>query len=249
MSFLALLIAILIGAVLFLFTRRIQDGQRVGLRPLSGFESLTNQIGRAVESGRRVHFSLGRAALNRSNAPASLAALSALDYLAEDGCASNVPPIVTVGEATLLPAAQDQLRGAYSKAGRSKNFSNTMVEFVAADTSPMSYAAGVSYTIQHSNVGSNLLMGHMGPEIAIILEAGGRENMDQIVGSDDPTALAVGAAMSDDLLIGEELFAAGAYMKGEPAQLASLQIQDILRLIIAAAVFLFAFINLLLGIL
>jgi hypothetical protein len=124
-----------------------------------------------------------------------------------------------------------------------------MVEFVAADTSPMSYAAGVSYTIQHSNVGSNLLMGHMGPEIAIILEAGGRENMDQIVGSDDPTALAVGAAMSDDLLIGEELFAAGAYMKGEPAQLASLQIQDILRLIIAAAVFLFAFINLLLGIL
>lgn len=247
LSFLALLIAIIIGAVLFLFTRRIQDGHQVGLRPLSGFESLTSQIGRAVESGRRVHFSLGRAALNRSTSPTSLAALSALDYLAEDGCASDVPPIVTVGDATLLPAAQDQLRGAYTEAGRSKDFSNTMVEFVAADTSPMTYAAGVSYTVQHSNIGSNLLMGHLGPEIGIILEAAGRENMDQIVGSDDPTALAVGAAMSDDLLIGEELFAAGAYMKGEPAQLASLQIQDILRLIIAAAVFLFALINLLLG--
>jgi hypothetical protein len=247
MTVLALLIAILAGAVLFLLTRRIQAGQQVGLRPVRGFQSLTGQVGRAVESGRRVHFSLGRAALNSAASPTSLAALAALDYLARDGCASDVPPIVTVGDGTLLPAAQDQLRGAYSRAGRAGDFSNTMAEFVAPESSPMSYAAGVSYTVQHSNVGSNLLMGHFGPEIGVILEAAGRENTDQIVGSDDPTALAVGAAMSDDLLIGEELFAAGAYLTGSPSQIASLQLQDILRLIVVTAVFLFALINLLLG--
>jgi hypothetical protein len=122
-----------------------------------------------------------------------------------------------------------------------------MVEFVAAAASPMSYAAGVSDTVQHSNAGSNLLMGHFGAEIGLILEAAGRENMDQIVGSDDPVALAIGSVMSDDLLIGEELFAAGAYLKGSPSQLASLQVQDILRLIVGAAILLFAIINLLLG--
>jgi hypothetical protein len=53
--------------------------------------------------------------------------------------------------------------------------------------------------------------------------------------------------MSDDLLIGEELFAAGAYMTGKASQIASLQIQDILRLIVAVAILLFAIINLLLG--
>jgi hypothetical protein len=122
-----------------------------------------------------------------------------------------------------------------------------MVEFVASDISPLSYAAGVSDIVQHSNAGSNLLMGRFGAEIGIILEAGGRENMDQIVGSDDPVALAVGSAMSDDLLIGEELFAAGAYLKGSPSQLASLQVQDIMRLIVAAAILLFAIFNLLFG--
>jgi hypothetical protein len=247
LAFLALLMAVLIGAVLFLFTRRIQAGQEVGLRPLRGFQSLTNQVGRAVESGRRVHFSLGRAALNGSYSPTSLAALAALEYLAKDGCASDVPPLVTVGEGTLLPAAQDQLRGAYTQAGRSGDYANTMVEFVASDTSPMTFAAGVSDIVLHNNVGSNLLMGHFGPEIGIVLEAAGRQNMDQIVGSDDPVALAVGSAMSDDLLIGEELFAAGAYMTGKASQIASLQIQDILRLIVAVAILLFAIINLLLG--
>lgn len=247
MGILALLIAILVGAVLYLFTRRIQAGEVVGLRPVSGYKSLTNQIGRAVESGRRVHFSLGRAGLNSATSPVSLAALAALDSIAEDGCASDVPPIVTVGEGSLLPAAQDQLRGAYREAGRSGDFSNTMVEFVASNTNPMSYAAGVSDVVQHNDVGSNLLMGHFGAEIGIILEAAGRENADQIVGSDDPVALAVGSAMSDDLLIGEEIFAAGAYMKGSPSQIASLQIQDILRFIIVAAIFLFALFNLLLG--
>jgi hypothetical protein len=173
--------------------------------------------------------------------------LAALEHLAQDGCTSDVPPLVTVGEGSLLPAAQDQLRGAYRQANRSGDFSNTMVEFVASDTSPLSYAAGVSDIVQHSNAGSNLLMGNFGAEIGIILEAAGRENMDQIVGSDDPVALAVGSAMSDDLIIGEELFAAGAYLKGSASQLASLQVQDIMRLIVAAAILLFAIFNLLVG--
>lgn len=247
MNILALLIAILVGAVLFLLTRRIQAGQEVGLRPLRGFQTLNSQVGRAVESGRRVHFGLGRGGLNSTTSPTSLAALAALEHIAQDGCASDVPPLVTVGDGTLLPAAQDQLRGAYNEANRGGDFSNIMVEFVASGASPMSYAAGVSDTVQHSNSGSNLLMGHFGAEIGIILEAAGRKDMDQIVGSDDPVALALGRAMSDDVLIGEELFAAGAYLNGSPSQIASLQVQDILRLFVVAAILLFAIFRLLTG--
>jgi hypothetical protein len=230
-----------------LLTRRIQDGQQVGLRPLRGFKTLNDQVGRAVESGRRVHFGLGRAGLNSATSPTSLAALAALEHLAQDGCASDVPPLVTVGDGTLLPAAQDQLRGAYNEANRSGDFSNTMVEFVSPGTSPMTYAAGVSDTVQHNNVGSNLLMGHFGPEIGIILEAAGRQDMDQIVGSDDPVALAVGSAMSDDVLIGEELFAAGAYLNGTPSQIASLQVQDILRIFAVVVIILVAIFRLITG--
>lgn len=247
MTVVALLIAFLVGAVLFLLTRRIQAGEEVGLRPLRGFVTLNNQVGRAVESGRRVHFGLGRAGLNSATSPTSLAALSALEHLAKDGCASDVPPLVTVGNGTLLPAAQDQLRGAYNEANRSGHYSNTMAEFVSPGTSPMTYAAGVSDIVQHNNVGSNLLMGHFGPEIGIVLEAASRQDMDQIVGSDDPVALAVGRAMSDDVLIGEELFAAGAYLTGSPSQIASLQVQDLLRILVGVVILLVAIFRLITG--
>jgi hypothetical protein len=57
-----------------------------------------------------------------------------------------------------------------------------------------------------------------------------------VIGTDNPGALAVAAAVTDHLLIGEELFAAGAYLEGKPAQVASLQLQDLLRLIIILAI-------------
>ena len=36
-------------------------------------------------------------------------------------------------------------------------------------------------------------------------------------------------AVTDNVLIGEELFAAGAYLENKPSQSAGLQVQDIMR--------------------
>ena len=53
-----------------------------------------------------------------------------------------------------------------------------------------------------------------------------------VIGTDDPTALAVAVTVTDDVLIGEELFATSAYLEGKASQIASLQLQDILRWIV-----------------
>ena len=244
LNLLAVVIIISSGAVLFILTRRIQSGNEVGLRPLASYDALKSQVGRAVESGRSLHFALGRASLAETNGATSIAALTALDYLAQDGCPSGVPPLVTVGEATLLPAAQDQLRGGYEQANRGGEFSPRMAQFLAPASSPFTYAAGASEMIQHAHVGSSLLMGHFGPEIAIMTEAAARQKMDQVIGSDDPVAISIATAMTDHVLIGEEMFAAAAYLEGEPEQIASLQLQDLLRLIIAVSILLAALVNL-----
>ena len=47
-----------------------------------------------------------------------------------------------------------------------------------------------------------------------------------------PTALAVAMTVTEDVLIGEELFATSAYLEGKPSQIASLQLQDILRWVV-----------------
>jgi hypothetical protein len=65
-----------------------------------------------------------------------------------------------------------------------------------------------------------------------MVEAASRQAIDQVVGTDDPTALAVATAATDNVLIGEELFATSAYLEGSASQVASLQLQDILRWIV-----------------
>lgn len=246
-SLLVLLVAAGALALLVFFLRRLKMGEEVALRPLKGYEALQTQSGRAIESGRRVHFAMGRASLIGPANPTSIAALHALDHLAEDSCASGMPPLVSVNEGTLLPAAQDSLRDAYNQAGRPADFSLGAAQFVAAETFPMTYAAGVTDLIQNEGVGGNVVMGRLGGELAIITEAAGRADMDQVIGSDDPLALAVASSVTDNLLIGEEMLAAGAYLQEEPAQIASLQVQDVLRLVITLAILLFALVHFLFG--
>jgi hypothetical protein len=63
-------------------------------------------------------------------------------------------------------------------------------------------------------------------------EAAARQGITQVIGSDDPVALALASAVTDDVLVGEELLAAGAYLEGSAPQLAALQAQDLLRLLV-----------------
>jgi hypothetical protein len=241
------IIILFTAALLYLFARRLRAGYRPGLRPLPAYAVLSNQVGRAVESGRRVHFAAGRASLIGPAAPTSVAALKALDYLAQDGCPSGVPPLATVGEGTLLPAAQDSLRFGYAQAARPGDFSPQMVQFLAAEAFPMAYAAGVTEVIHRGGIGSNIMMGRFGSEVAIITEAATRARVEQVIGSDDPVALGVAAAVTENVLIGEELLASGAYLEGQPAQVASLQTQDLLRLLVGGAILLVALVRVVTG--
>jgi hypothetical protein len=233
-------VTLLVGFSMVFQWNRLRQGREVGLRPLPAYRTLRTQVGRAIESGRHVHITLGRAGLHSPAGPTSVAALTALDHLAVDSCASGIPPMVTLGEATLLPAAQDSLRQGFAQAGRLSAYSPIQTQFIAPETQPMAYAAGVSNELHAGNVGSNLMIGRFGPEIAIMGEAAARANAPQVIGSDDPTALALASVLTRDLLIGEELLAAGAYLQGKPWQIASLRSQDVLRWLIMGLIFVFA---------
>ncbi|MCP4428117.1 MAG: hypothetical protein GY803_26825 [Chloroflexi bacterium] len=238
----------IITLLLLLFTRRRQrDDRSLSLRPLLAHTALANQLGEAIESGRQLHISLGRASLMGTANPTSIAAVHVLDSLAKDGSVSGSPPLTTVGDGTLLPIAQDSLRRAHDEAGRLREYKPSLAQFVAADTDPYAFAGGVASAIQQNKAGGNVLVGHYGPEIAIVAEAAVRQNVNQVIGTDDPSALAAATAVTDNLLVGEELFAAKAYLDNDPGQLASLQVQDILRTLIAVVILASAIYQLALG--
>lgn len=233
MTLLTMLLAITaIALLLLVLTRGLQNGRTLSLRPLTSYTALAGQLGRAIESGRHLHVSLGRASLVGAANPTSIAAVNVLDHLALTGCANATPPLTTVGEGTLLPLAQASVHAACDEAGRPGDFDTRTVQFIAADSDPFAYAGGVTAVLQQDKIASNVLVGRFGPEVAIMAEAASRQEMEQVIGTDDPVALALATASTSNVVIGEELFVAAAYLEGRPSQLASVQLQDILRWLI-----------------
>jgi hypothetical protein len=241
-----LIVLVFIGlasAGLFVLTSRVKRGNKVTLRPQTGYIALHKQVGRAVESGQPLHISLGRGNLAGPASPTSVAALTMLTHLAEGSCASGMPPTVTTGDGSLMITAQDRLRRAFQQAHRSQEFNLALVQNQSGDTFPLAYAAGANQLLHQQPIGSNILAGRFGSEIAFMTEAGERIQAEQIVSSDDPVALAVAYPVSDELIIGEEHLAAGAYLQNQPTQQASVQLQDILRLLVILAIILAAFVG------
>jgi len=188
----------------------------------------------AVENGTRLHISLGRGNFFTTRAGSALAGLALLRRLAERTSLSDRPPVVTSGEAALAVLSQDTLQSGYRAVGAEDQYRFTTGRL--AGLTPFSYAAGTMSTIHDESVSANIFIGDFGAESALLAEASDRENTSLIAASDNLSAQSIFYATSQDPLIGEELFAAGAYVGAGASHEASLNVQDILRWLIILAI-------------
>ena len=157
-----------------------------------------------------------------------------LRRLAERTSVSDRPPVVTSGDASLAILSQDTLQSGYRAAGAEDQYRFSTGRLTGL--TPFSYAAGTLPTIHDENVSANVVIGDLGAESALLAEASDRENTSLIAASDDLSAQSVFFASAQDPLIGEELFAAGAYVGAGASHEASLHVQDILRWLIILAI-------------
>jgi hypothetical protein len=171
-----------------------------------------------------------------------MAGLTLLRRLAELTQASDLPPIATSGDAALAILSQDTLKTA-SRASSQGVYDPTAGRLTGL--TPFSYAAGTIPAIRDENISANVLMGNFGVEAALLAEASERANAFTLAASDNLAGQAVLYATAQEPLIGEELYAAGAYMDAGPLHTASLRVQDILRWLIIAVILVGALIQLL----
>jgi hypothetical protein len=204
------------------------------LRFIDAYERLNRSVGLAVENGTRLHISLGRGNFFTARGGSALAGLAMLRRLAERTSVSDRPPIVTSGDASLAILSQDTLQSGYRAVGAQDQYRFTTGRLTGL--TPFSYAAGALSTIHDENVSANIVMGDLGAEAALLAEASDRENTSLIAASDDLSAQSVFFAAAQEPLIGEELFAAGAYVGAGASHEASLHVQDILRWLIILAI-------------
>ncbi len=202
-------------------------------REIPAFDRLRKAIGLAVEEGSRLHISLGRGGLTTPQSAAELAGLEMLHRVAELTSASDRPPVATSGDGAVAILSQDALQ-ASDQAVLSSGHDVTAARLTGL--TPFSYAAGTLLVMREEDVSANILIGNFGVEVALLTDAAERENSSSLAASDNLPAQAILYASAQDALIGEELFAAGAYVKARPFHSASLIVQDSLRWLVVIAI-------------
>lgn len=194
-------------------------------RPMPAFERMRQTVEGAVEDGASIHVALGSREITSPQAAAAMVGLTLLKEVNLLAAAGDRPPLATAGAGTLVLLAQDTMRSAYQALGQSAGYSHLLAQ--AAGLSPLSYAVGAMPLAADDKTSANLLFGSFGPESIFITTAGAQALT--VAGSDNLAGQAVMYASAAEPLVGEELYAAGAYMEAGPLHTASLQTQDLVR--------------------
>lgn len=197
------------------------------IRKIAGLQALDEAVGRATEMGKPVLYVVGLADVDDIQ---TLASLSILSHVARKTAEYDTPIVTTTARAVTFSAAQEIVRDAYSVAGRPDAFSVESVRYISDDQ--FGYTAGVDGIMVREKPAANFYIGNFYAESLILAETGHATGSIQIAGTSQPNQLPFFVAACDYTLIGEELFAASAYLSRDPLQVGSLRGQDVGKMIV-----------------
>jgi len=215
------LLGILVGTILF-FINRAKSGRELFIRKIAGLEAVDEAVGRATEMGKKVFYVPGTQDMDNVQTIAGLTILSRVARLtAEYETKLEVP----VSRSLVMVTAREVVKEAYLNAGRPDFYSDDMVYYLTDDQ--FGYAAGIDGMVVRQKPATIFYQGAFYAESLLLAETGNSIGAIQIAGTAMPAQLPFFVAACDYTLIGEELFAASAYLSREPKLLGSLKGQDI----------------------
>ncbi len=229
-------------ALIIIFTYIARKKSLLSLREIRAFNRVEGAIGKAVEAGKRLQISIGWGKVFGIQGGSGLLGLSVLERISRTASISDRPPVTSSGDGTLSIMSQDTLRSTLHAIGADSRYDPDSGRL--AGLTPFSYAAGTIPVIYDEEVSTTILAGHFGSEVALITDASERNDAMSLAGSDSVSAQAVLYATADEPLIGEEIFAAGAYLKAGPVHIASLHSQDVFRWLLAGIILIGALLKL-----
>ena len=214
--------------IIFFSSKKIRTKYPPVFRKIPGITRLRRAIGLSVETGSQMHVGLGNADLNNPASTSSLVGLSSLHRLGQLSSTSDQPPISTSGDGGISILSKDILHTVSIETNTRELYDPD--HGMLTGITPLSYAVGALDIMQNPAVKTNILIGNFGPEVGFLTERSESAGNFTIAASDSLVAQSVFLATTRDVLIGEETFAVPAYLAYSPVHLASLRVQDILRL-------------------
>ncbi len=203
------------------FVQKARKGADLYVRPLGGIEAVDDAIGRATEMGRPILYVLG---LGSAADIATIASFTILGRVAKKVAEYQTELLVPTYDPIVMTVAQEVVKSAYLDAGRPDAYKEDTVHFVTQ--SQFAYVAAVNGIMLRELPATNIYMGKFFAESLILAETGALAGSIQISGTDEIAQIPFFIVACDYTLIGEELYAASAYLGKEPVLLGSLKAQD-----------------------
>jgi hypothetical protein len=222
MSTLSVLVGLIIISILVLFyISRARKGADLFIRRISGLEAVQEAVGRATEMGKSILYVPGIGGIGDLQTIASLVILGRVARMVADYETSILVPC---NDPIVMSVAQETIKEAFSEAGRPDSFRPDNVRFIT--TEQFAYVAGVDGIMLRDRPAATFFLGVFYAESLILAETGHSINAIQIAGTAMPSQIPFFVVACDYTLIGEELYAASAYLSREPRLLGSLLGQD-----------------------
>ena len=216
--------SILFLAILLVSITMAKSGKQIFIRRIAGLNAVEEAIGRATEIGKKVLYVPGIQSMDEIQTIASIAILG---HVARATARYGTDLDVPNKDPLTFASAREAVRAAYQAEGRPDLFREEMVNYVTYDQ--FAFTAAVSARMIREKPAAIFLIGYFFAESLILAETGQSTGAIQIAGQADPTQLPFFVATCDYTLIGEELYAASAYLSREPILLGSMRAQDIAK--------------------
>jgi hypothetical protein len=216
-----LFLTLLFGGIVF-YAISVAKKREIFLRRIPGLDAVDEAIGRSTELGKPILYLTGA---HDMSDPSTIAAAVILGRVAKRAAAYETDLLVPHRDPITMAVCQEITKQAYLEAGKPDLFKEDANFFITTDQ--FSYTAAVDGIMLRKKPAANFFMGAYFAESLLLTETGASTGAIQIAGTDSDHQLPFFVTTCDYTLIGEELYAASAYLSREPIQVGTLRGQDI----------------------
>lgn len=204
-----------------------RKGKQLFVRKIAGLDAVEEAVGRATEMGKPILYVSGLSTLDDV---ATIAAINILSKVAERIAEYDSKLIVPCRDPIVMTIQQEVVKASYLNKGKPDAYKSENIFFIT--DSQFAFVAAVDGIMVREKTAANFYMGYFWAEALLLAETGNSTGAIQIAGTDSVTQLPFFIVACDYTLMGEELYAASAYLSREPLLLGSLKGQDYSKLVI-----------------
>ena len=226
-------LAVIIILLVFVsyYTFQAQRGREMFIRRISGLSAIEDAVGRATEMGRGVLYVPGIMDMDDIQ---TIAGVTIMGHVARKTAEYDTDLYAPMTRSFVMSVAQEVVKQAYMEKGRVDAYRPDRINYLTDDQ--FGYVAGVGGIMMRDKPAACFYLGTFYAESLILAETGNSIGAIQIAGTAEPSQIPFFVAACDYTLIGEELFAASAYLSKNPREVGSLKGQDMVKVVIIAAI-------------